>query len=371
MNSQKEFINKLLENTSVALNGPNPWDPQILNERVYDRVINEGNLGLGESYMDGWWSSAKLDEMIYRAFMSEIKSKLKVNLESLLVFAKAAMFNLQSAQRAFHVGEHHYDKGNDLFKKMLDKRMIYSCGYWENANNLDEAQEAKLELCCKKLGLKKGMKVLDIGCGWGGFAKYAAEKYGVDVVGITISRQQAELAKEVCKGLKVDIRLQDYREIDEKFDAVISIGMFEHVGARNYRVYMKAVHRCLDNQGISLLHTIGANKSARNFDPWINKYIFPNGMIPSFDLSARAADRLLVIEDVHNIGQYYDNTLMAWNENFQRAWPELKGMYDDRFKRMWEFYLLICAGLFRSRHLQVWQIVFTKIGRPHPNCRFN
>ena len=151
---------------------------------------------------------------------------------------KARLVNLQSTSRAYNIGKKHYDIGNELYKNMLDKRMNYSCGYWKNSKTLDQAQEAKLDLICKKVGLKPGMKILDIGCGWGSFVKFAAEKYKVKAVGITVSKEQAKLARELCKGLPIEIRLQDYRELNEKFDRIISIGMFEHVGPKNYKTYV-------------------------------------------------------------------------------------------------------------------------------------
>lgn len=245
---------------------------------------------------------------------------------------------------------------------MLDKRMVYSCGYWKDANTLDQAQEAKLDLICKKISLRPGMKILDIGCGWGSFAKYAAEKYKVKVVGITISKEQAKFAKEVCKGLPVDIRIQDYRSIHEKFDRIVSVGMFEHVGVKNYRTFMGVVYKCLDKKGLFLLHTIGSDLSQATADPWILKYIFPNGMIPSIKQVAKSVEGLFVMEDWHNFGQYYDNTTMAWFKNFDKYWPKLKKAYGERFYRMWKYYLLLGAGDFRARKNQLWQIVFSKEG---------
>jgi cyclopropane-fatty-acyl-phospholipid synthase len=245
---------------------------------------------------------------------------------------------------------------------MLDKGMNYSCGYWNKAETLDKAQEAKLDLICRKTALKPGMKVLDIGCGWGGFAKYAAEKYDVRVLGITVSREQVEFARKFCKGLPVEIELQDYRKLTEEFDRIISIGMFEHVGSRNYRTYMKVVHRCLTSDGLFLLHTIAGNSSVSSTDPWINKYVFPNSILPSAKRITSAAEGVFVLEDWHSFGQHYDKTLMTWYGNFTKNWDKIKDTYDQRFYRMWTYYLLSCAGSFRSRRNQLWQIVFSKKG---------
>jgi cyclopropane-fatty-acyl-phospholipid synthase len=313
--------------------------------------------------MDGWWECRAIDEMISKILTANLQKKVKFNRSLIWLWLKSQMINMQSKSRAYEVGEKHYDAGNELYRYMLDKRMMYSCGYWKNAKNLDQAQVDKLDLICKKLELKPGMTVLDIGCGWGGFAKFAAERYKVEVLGITISKEQAKFAKENCKGLKVEIRLQDYRSLNKKFDRIVSIGMFEHVGFKNYKEFMKIASNCLEDNGLFLLHTIGSNYSTRsNSEPWLNKYIFPNGQLPSVKQIAEASEKYFILEDWHNFGKDYDPTLMAWDSNFMRNWDKIKktGDYNERFKRMWEYYLLSCAGGSRSKHIQLWQIVFSK-----------
>jgi cyclopropane-fatty-acyl-phospholipid synthase len=245
---------------------------------------------------------------------------------------------------------------------MLDKRMIYSCGYWDTASTLDEAQEAKLDLVCRKLNLQPGMRVLDIGCGWGGTAKFAAEQYEVEVVGITVSEQQAKFGKELCRGLPLDIRLQDYRNITGTFDRVLSIGMFEHVGYKNYTTFMHKVRRLLKDKGLFLLQTIGGNKSVTKNDPWIERYIFPNSMLPSAKQICSAIEGVFVLEDWHSFGAHYDKTLMHWFRNFHEGWDTLKEYYDEQFYRMWKYYLLSCAGSFRASSNQLWQLVLSPKG---------
>ena len=354
-------IRKMLAGTAVEINGPNPWDPQINHPGFYKRVLTGGSLALGESYMDAWWECAQLDEMLNKLLRSPRIRKMKFA-SQLTPFVMALVANLQSKTRAYQVGEAHYDISNELYRAMLDARMVYTCGYWRDAGNLDDAQEHKLELVCRKLNLQPGMRVLDIGCGWGSFAKYAAEKYGVEVVGVTVSREQVELGNELCAGLPVTLRLQDYRAVDERFDAIVSLGMFEHVGHKNYRTYFRMAQRCLAERGRFLLQTIGKTAAYAGVDPWIAKYIFPNGEIPSLKRIAAALESPLVIEDVHNFGPDYDKTLMAWFANFDRAWPRLRASFADRpqrFYRMWKYYLHVCAGAFRARDLQLWQIVIT------------
>ncbi len=360
----EKLFSEKLRSAGIEIEEENPLGIKIHDDRFYGKVLRHGSLGLGESYVDGWWDAKLIDEFIYHILKADLESTIKPSLKLIWHASKYMFFNRQSKGRAHIVGKKHYDVGNDLFMKMLDKRMTYSCAYWKNASNLDDAQEAKLELICQKLYLKPGMKVLDIGCGWGSFAKYAAEKYQVHVVGITISQNQLEWAKESCKGLPVTLRFQDYRDVNEVFDRIVSVGQMEHVGYKNYRTYMQIVDRCLTDDGLFLLHTIGSNKTVKTADPWIEKYIFPNGMIPSAEQLTEASNGLFIIEDWHNFGAYYDKTLMAWHHNFVQHWPTLKENYDARFFRMWNYYLLSCAAGFRSRDLQLWQIVLAKKGVP-------
>ena len=358
----QQFAQKLLTHAGITINGTQPWDIQVHNDKLYQRVIAEGSLGLGESYMEGWWDCPHLDQFFFKVFRSRTDEHLGKSLADMLNGLCFKLFNYQSKSRAFQIGEHHYDLGNDLFEKMLDKRMIYSCGYWKNAKTLDEAQEAKLDLICRKLYLKPGMKVLDIGCGWGGFAFFAAEKYGVEVVGVSVSKEQIAYAEAKRGKLPVTFLLQDYRDITGSFDRVVSVGMFEHVGYKNYTDFMTVVNRCMKDDGLCLLHTIGATVTSFHPDPWIQKYIFPNGMLPSLAQIATASEDFFVIEDVHNFGADYDTTLMAWHKNFTEAWPSLKASYDETFRRMWNYYLLSCAGLFRARGIQLYQVVLSKQG---------
>jgi cyclopropane-fatty-acyl-phospholipid synthase len=357
----KKRVRSLLAIANIEIDGTDPWDIQVHDDRVYERVLRDGTLGFGESYMDGWWDSVSVDSLVDRLLRAKVDQKVGINVGLIWDVLRAKLFNLQSISRAFEVGEKHYDLGNDLFRAMLDPRMIYTCAYWKDADNLAQAQENKLDLICRKIHLQAGQTVLDIGCGWGGFAKFAAEKYGAHVTGITISKEQVELGQEVCKGLPVEIKLQDYRSMTGQFDHIISIGMFEHVGPKNYATYMDVAARCLKDDGLFLLHTIGQQLPVKA-EPWIEKYIFPNGLLPTTSQITKAAEPHFVMEDWHNFGPYYDKTLMAWYQNFTDHWPELSKHYDERFRRMWTFYLLSCAGSFRARCIQLWQIVYSKNG---------
>jgi cyclopropane-fatty-acyl-phospholipid synthase len=359
----KDRASELLQSAGITIGGAAPTDLQVHDERLYPRVFAHGSLGLGEAYMDGWWDAEDLPGMFTRMLRSGLDQKLHT-FEAVIAHLKARFINLQRGEHAFEIGKAHYDLGNDLFQAMLGKRLVYSCGYWAAADNLDDAQAAKLDLVCRKLQLQPGQRVLDIGCGWGEALKYAAEHYGVSGVGITVSQEQAEFARQLCAGLPIEIRLQDYHDIDERFDAVYSIGMFEHVGGKNYRAYFETVDRCLKDGGLSVLHCIGTNGAPAQPDPWIEKYIFPNSMIPAASQVTSALEGLFVVEDWHNFGPDYDRTLMAWYANVEAAWAKLPAHYDERFRRMWRFYLATSAAVFRSRRDQLWQLTLSAHGVP-------
>lgn len=373
MTSQQK-IAELLSLADIEINGQKPWDIKVKNKNLFSRVLSGGgSLALGESYMDGWWSVEKLDDFFYRILGVDLDKKV-YSLSVLPHYLWGKVTNKGRRSKAFKIGEKHYDIGNDLFAAMLDSRMTYTCGYWNRLDpvpeNLDKAQEQKLDLVCKKIGLKKGQSVLDIGCGWGSFMKFAAEKYGVKVTGLTVSKEQAELGKKLCKGLPVEFRLEDYRDHQGSYDHIVSLGMFEHVGNKNYRVFFEKVRHLLKEDGLFLLHTIGHNRKTSGVDPWIEKYIFPNSVIPQSSRLTKAFEDLFVMEDWHNFGPDYDSTLLAWHNRFEKAWSQLsqvididgKRKYSDRFYRMWQYYLLVCAGAFRARNNQLWQIVLSPRG---------
>lgn len=364
-NQYKKTIEDLLASAGIRINGDRNWDMQVFNENLYKRILREGSLGLGESYMEGWWDCSRLDEFIHRLFQADLEKRIRKSLRLKWQVLKARIFNMQSLKKARRSIARHYDIGNKLFSEMLDPLMVYSCGYWHETNDLAKAQENKLELICQKLKLRPGQKLLDIGCGWGGLPYYAAKNHGVKVVGITISREQQKIAMERCQGLPVDIRLQDYRAVNEKFDRIVSVGMLEHVGHKNHSSFMKIINRNMEDDGICLLHFIGSNETHHTTDAWINKYIFPQGLIPSITQIGKALETNMIIQDLHNFGLYYDRTLMAWYENFKNAWPHLKQSYNDFFYKMWEFYLCSSAAAFRSQKLNLWQLVITKREFPH------
>lgn len=387
--SSRERIENMLARigADVRIDGQRPWDMRVLDddsEDMFARVAATGNLALGEAYMDGRWTTERLDVMFAKLLRARADAENKGGWRLQALRVRHAVGNLQSPVRAWEVGERHYDVGNDLFAAMLDRRMTYTCGYWERAADLDSAQEDKLELTCRKIGLHEnrgGMRVLDIGCGWGSFMFYAAEKYDARVVGATVSREQVRMGREHARASgekRVAFLLADYRELlredghRETYDAVVSLGMFEHVGEKNYDDFVRVAHACLRPRGLLLLHTIGAPERGGIPDQWIRKYVFPNGQLPLLSQIATACEaprRRLVIEDVHNFGPSYDRTLMAWNANFQRAWrddAQLRERYGPRFKRMWEYYLQTCAAAFRVRALQLYQCVISKGGVPPP-----
>lgn len=347
----------LLAGAGIEINGGRDWDIAVHNPRYYARVAWQGSLGLGESYMDSWWDCPRLDLFFERAFGAGLERQAARNWRAVALAASSALFNHQTRGRSRAVALRHYDAGNDLFEAMLDRRMLYTTGRWEQAATLDEAQEAKLAFVCEKLELAPGMRVLDIGCGWGGFARYAAERRGVTVEGITLSREQVALGSQRCAGLPVKLEVRDYRDVARRYDRVVSLGMFEHVGVMNYRRYFQAARRALEPGGRFFLSTIGSNRSVHSTDPWIERYIFPNSHLPSIQQIGTAIEGLFVPLEWHNWAADYDRTLMAWHANFASGWERWVARYGERFCRMWRYYLLSCAAAFRAGHLQVWQMV--------------
>lgn len=364
MKSSQSALADFFAPADIRLDGLRPWDIQVHDDRFYSRVLTGGTLAFGESYMDGWWDCDALDELCFRAACARLDERVRWNWRTASGWLAASVFNLQNRRRARIVGREHYDLGNDFFEAMLDPAMQYSCACFDGTADLAQAQQNKLELICRKLHLENGMRLLDIGCGWGGLANYAARHYGCSVVGITISAAQQEHASEFCRGLPVEIRLQDYRDVTGRFDRVVSVGMMEHVGRKNYRRYFAKASGCLEPGGLFLCHTITGCNSRIDSDPWLTRYIFPNSMLPSPAQVARAAEGLFVLEDVHNFGHHYDLTLMAWEEKFSRSWPRFRASYGDRFQRMWRYYLLSNAGVFRSRTIGLMQFVLAKDGVP-------
>ena len=353
-----------LESVGIVPNGPNPWDLQVHNEQFWDRLLTEGSLGLGESYMDGWWDVADMAEFFNRILRSKAPEKLKLNAKLLWQYTQARFFNMQNVNRSKRVANMHYNE-TEAYKASLDQRMTGSCGYWpEGVTNVDEAQEAKLDMVCRKIGLKPGQLVWDIGCGWGAFMGFAAEKYGARCVGVTVSPDQAAYGRERYKGLPIEFQVKDYREFEGKADNVVSMGMFEHVGHKNYRTYFETARRVIKDDGLFMMHTVGSQWSTESIEPWLEKYIFPGGVIPSIAQIGKAIDGLFTVIDLHNIGPHYDRTLCAWYENFEAKWKQNRTPEEDRFYRMWKYYLLCCAGGFRARVLQVWQFVLATAGVP-------
>lgn len=358
----KEVLGAILDAADIQVGGGRPWDPEVCDSRFYQRVLTERSLGLGESYMDGWWQVEALDQFFYRLLKAGLDVQGPERIRLAKEWLKARFLNPQSPRRSRRVAKQHYGLGNAFYGKMLDRRMQYTCAYWKEAYDLSSAQEAKLDLICRKLHLHENDRVLELGGGWGGFARFAAERYGCHVTVYNISEEQVAYGREYCRNLPVEIRHADYREAEGIYDKVVSIGLCEHVGSSNYIDFLRLKRRCVKEDGLVFLHTIGGNRTKRISDPWIGRYIFHGGQLPSLRQLMSAAEGIFVTEDLHNFGPDYDRTLMAWYDNFEKHWPEFAGDYGERFHRMWEYYLLSCAGAFRARGIHLWQMVFSPRG---------
>jgi cyclopropane-fatty-acyl-phospholipid synthase len=358
------FVRRLLGEAGIELNGPNPWDLQVHRPELYARVLAEGTIGLGEAYMDGWWDCGQLDEFFHRANVGRLGPQLKMTPELAWLWLRSVISNRQRRSRVWRAADVHYNLDVAVFEATFDRRLTGSCGYWADADDLDSAQEAKLDLICRKVGLRPGQRVCDIGCGWGAFMGYAAERYGADCVGVTISEEQARYGRARYAGLPVEFQVLDYRNFKGEADHVVSMGMFEHVGPKNYRAYFEAARRALRPGGLFLLHTIFAKERWPAIDPWLDKYIFPGGVLPTVGQIGEAVDGLFVVEDLENFGADYDRTLMAWQANFRSNWGSVAERHGERFCRMWDYYLCCCAGGFRSRGISVGHFVLSPEGVP-------
>ena len=363
---QQRLQREVLDPVQIRINGDQRWDPQVKDERVYMRIAKHGSLGLGEAYMDGWWDCQNLEEFFYRVISwamqhrPGLSGRPKGFQEKLLYRWLPHLFNQQTLPRSTKVAYEHYDVGNDLYEIMLGKDMQYTCAYWAKAKTLDEAQEHKLDLICRKLKLKAGMHVLELGGGFGGLARFMAKYYGCVVTVYNIAREQIKYARAFTEGLKVKIIEADYRKATGLYDRVAAIGLCEHVGYKNYAVMMKTAYRCLKDKGLFIVHTNGDNETSRYYEPWMAKYIFPNSMIPSAKQLTTAFDDLFMLEDWHVFSGHYHRTLMAWYDNFLANWHKLQDKYGERFYRMWCYYLLFAAASHRTRCAQLWHLVLSK-----------
>lgn len=372
-------LQTVLHHADVRIGGHRPWDLQVHDPAAISMllasVMGQGSLGLGNTYVNGLWQCQALDQLFTRLLLAQGDSQLAQGsrLRGAWWLLRERLLNLQSLPRATTVARRHYDIAPEVYGAMLDPWQQYSCGYWRRAHTLAQAQEHKLRLICDKLELEPGQRLLDIGCGWGGLAAYAARHYGVEVVGITLSAEQLKLARSRWGELPLRFELCDYRRLEQldcrPFDRVVSVGMYEHVGPRNGGTFFQAVHRALRDDGLFLLHTIGYRHHCRHSDPWIDTHVFPHGRLPAPGELATTLERDWLIEDWHCFGADYDRTLMAWHSNVEAAWPQLAPLFGgseaaERFHRFWRYYLLCCAGFFRSRQGQLWQLVLSKADAP-------
>jgi cyclopropane-fatty-acyl-phospholipid synthase len=368
----KNIVTNLLSQAGITINGNAPWDIQVNRDHFYRGALR-GSLGFGESYMKRDWDVESLDALFRRIIRMDIVHSPLVTLNRLYLDIKSRLTNLQTRIGSLAIAEHHYDLDHRLYELFLGPYNQYTCCFFNKAQSLEDAEVEKLEMICNKLDLSEGDRVLDIGCGWGGFAKYAAETRGCRVTGISISKEQIAYAREYVAGLPVDIVECDYRDLPSRFDAghfdkAVIIGMIEHVGYKNYRKLVRIVHRALKDDGVFLLHTIGNSRRTTVADPWMEKYIFRNSMVPAMSQLANAFEGLFVVQDWENYGHYYAPTLAAWQQNFEANWPQIEAIeterrFDEKFRRMFNYYFLSCKAGFETEHINLWHIVMSKEGK--------
>jgi cyclopropane-fatty-acyl-phospholipid synthase len=357
---------QLLAAADIHLNGSRPWDIQINNPLTLGRIMRDGSLGMGESYMDGWWDCQAIDQMMTRAVRARLHEHLGTPRAHVQSWFGQWAKRLPSSNARI-VGRAQYDLNNQLFCAMLDSSMSHSSAYWEEgATTLEQAQEAKMEMVCRKLQLKPGMRLLDIGCGWGSFMRYAAKHYGVTALGLTTSKEQMALGQSMNQDLPVQFEHTDIQHFNtnsrSQFDCVVSLGMLNTpVLAANNALFSTA-RRSLKKDGLFLLETMGNNQRGQLLEPWLQKHLLCQIPLPSLGDVTDVAQLDFVVEDVHNLGADHDRTLLHWHQRFERAWPQLRLAYDERFYRMWRYHLMGSAGSFRARSTQIWQMVMSPKG---------
>ena len=355
-------VRKLFSSAGVTINGDNPWDIEVNDDRFYRDVLFRGSLGLGESYLREYWRAADLEELFFRLTSSNLEQISKRLPTQLVNSSVSRLSNRQTPSRALSNAEHHYNLGNDLFFEFLGRYKNYSCGYFRDTDSLDEAQLAKMRRLCDLLELEEGDTLLDVGGGWGEFARFAAENRGCHVTSVNISDSQIRHAREYCRDANVDVVRSDYRDLRGRFSKIAVIAMFTHVGPKNYRQFMQTMHRLLQAGGRMVMETVGALTATERCEPWTDKYIFPGGIIPSPQQIESACAGLFRLRIVEEFGADYVITLRHWHRNFMAAWPRLSQRYSETTRRMFEYYLLSVAGAFRSSDLLHYHLEFDRIG---------
>lgn len=353
---------------------------KVLDESAWFDIITKGNLGIAEGYMHG---KIEVDPLpFFRTIMNgtSVGTRRKegsdylglvMQVLSLPTMLMGRFVNMQSRELSTRVTKQHYDAGNDLYEVMLGPTMAYTCGYWKGAKNLEEAQKNKFDLILRKLQLKPGMKVADLGCGWGTAAAYMHEHGKADVTAVSLSEQQVKWAKDHLEKPGLKYIWSDYRDIcdDPKqagtFDRIYSIGMLEHVGYKNYEPFFSCVKRLLKPDGLAVVHTIGEPDFVPASDPFLDKYIFPGAVIPALSALTPAFENHFILEDFHNFGYDYALTLAAWSDNAKAFFKKNPTAYTPEFQRMWDYYLRMCEALFELRINQLWHFVLS----PRPATR--
>jgi cyclopropane-fatty-acyl-phospholipid synthase len=356
-------VRRALAAADIEIDGHRPWDIRVNDPAFYLRMMPNPAFQIGQTYMDGMWDCDAIDEMVFKLIASRVYAQHEKGGVFHLRNALARVRNMQSRARAGEVALAHYDLDLDLYRGMLDETLTYTCAYWDAPGaTLADAQRAKLRLICDKLELKPGQTLLDIGCGFGGLAAFAAEHYGVKTLGVTNSQQHCTVARTLYPHL--ELALMDYRELPalgRRFDAVASVEMIEAVGPKNFTTYFDVVSQCLAPRGAFLLQSFISPASRFVCNEWFDRYIFPNGVVPSFpQLHAASAMTFGAPTDVHELGLHYPSTLLAWDRNLRATWPRLRSRNDERFRRMWHFYLTSLAGVFRAEDLRLCQVLYRK-----------
>ncbi len=357
-----------------------PITLKLLNKKLNYKLLFNPDISFPEAYVNG---EIKIENGTLLDFLNLTFKNLgpgEINTSGYFVkkFLHAYRFftNFNLPLKSKKNVEHHYDLGEELYNLFLDKKFrMYSCAYWKSPEeSLEQAQQNKINHIIKKLDLRAGQKVLDIGCGWGGLCFEMAKQSKCEVTGITLSKNQYEYCVKKSKELKLDnqchFELLDYRHLNGKFNRIVSVGMVEHVGRKFYKTFFKKINELMTDDGLSLIHTIGSTQPKGPPQPWISRYIFPGGLVPSASDLIDAVEKTdLILTDMESLIRHYDKTLKAWLVRFLENRDRAKKMYDERFCKMWEFYLASCSAAFKYRDLLVYQLQIAKNFASPPSNR--
>ncbi len=355
------LVERALRRADVRIDGDRPHDIRVLDPRFYGDVLRRGSLGFGECYVRRWWDADDVEELAFRLIRSGVYS-LSSAVPGLPRDLRDMFANQQTRRLATRVADEHYSMGNDVFFAFLGGVRNYSCGIFDGDADLDAAQTRKLAKISSLLDLRPGERLLDVGGGWGELSRHAAAAHGCEVTHVNLSDEQIRHASALCTDLSVRVEKRDWRDVEGRFDKIAVIAMLTHVGPKNYRRFMQRMHDRLEPGGLMLIETVGTRHAAVRCEAWLDKYIFPGGVVPTRRQILGAADGLFDETRFESSGEHYVQTLRCWQENFERNWTDLSSRYDEERRRIFNYFFQSIGGAFRAGYVDHWHILLRRTG---------